>query len=253
MRIVVGGVSQLYQGDLDFGRHAVESLSSLEWSLNVVVEDFHYGAVAVSQRLDDLEPDALILVGAEARGRPPGTIHRIRVDRSVPDVAQARDSVEAAVTGYVTIDLLIDVIKALGSAPGRIVVFEVEPKTTGPSSEMSEEAVEALGVVIGALKKEVELTPLFNLCDDLRRALSDHHLDGSSSVRSLMAMLAQLEIVEEGGVWGKVFSLRDRLRWEISRGETSENMSQLDWSLWWSLIEELDRLQKEEAAATSGA
>ncbi|MEE9179195.1 MAG: hypothetical protein V3U46_12280 [Acidimicrobiia bacterium] len=253
MRIVVGGVSQLYQGDLDFGRHAVESLSSLEWSLDVVVEDFHYGAVAVSQRLDDLEPDALILVGAEARRRPPGTIHRTRVDRSVPDVAQARDSVEAAVTGYVTIGLLIDVIKALGSAPGRIVVFEVEPKTTGPSSEMSEEAVEALGVVIGALKKEVELTPLFILCEDLRRALSDHHLGGSSSVRSLMAMLTQLEIVEEGGVWGKVFSLRDRLRWEISRGETSENMSQLDWSLWWSLIEELDRLQKEEAAATSGA
>ena len=249
MRIVVGGVSQLYQGDLDLGRHAVESLSSVGWSLDVVVEDFHYGAVAVSQRLDDLRPDALILVGAEERERPPGTIQRSRVDQTVPDVAQARESVEAAVTGYVTIDLIIDVIKAFGSAPGRIVVFEVEPKITGPSSEMSEEAVEALGVVIGALSKEVELTPLFILCDDLRRAFSDHHLDESSSVRSLMAMLAQLDIVEEGGAWGKVFSLRDRLRLEISRGETSDNMSHLDWSLWWSLIEELDRIQKQDVAA----
>jgi hydrogenase maturation protease len=253
MRIVVGGVSQLYQGDLDLGRHVVESLRSLGWSPDVIVEDFHYGAVAVSQQLDDLEPDVLILVGAEERGRLPGTIKRTRVDRSVPDVAQARESVEAAVTGYVTIDLIIDVIKAFGSAPGRIVVYEVEPKITGPSSEMSEEAVEALRVVVGALRREVELTPLFVLCDDLRRTLSDHRLDESSSMRSLMDMVAQLEIVEESGAWGKVFSLRDRLRLEISRGETSENISHLDWSLWWSLIEELDRLQREEAVATSGA
>lgn len=253
MRIVIGGVGQLYQGDLDLGRHAVESLSSLGWGPDVVVEDFHYGAVAVSQRLDELEPDALILVGAEPRGRPPGTIQRTRVDRSVPDVSQARDSVEAAVTGYVDIDLVIDVIKTLGSAPERIVVYEVDPKTTGPSSEMSEEAVEALGVVVGALRREVELTPLFILCDELRRALSDHHLEESSSLRSLMAMLAQLEMVEEGGAWGRVFSLRDRIRLEISRGETSENMDHLDWSLWWSLIEELDRLQREEVAATSEA
>jgi hydrogenase maturation protease len=253
VRIVVGGVGQLYQGDLDLGRHAVESLSSLGWGPDVVIEDFHYGAVAVSQRLDDLEPDVLILVGAEARGRPPGSIHRTRVDRTAPDITQARESVEAAVTGYVTVDLVIDVIKALGSAPERIVVYEVEPKTTGPSSEMSEEAVEALGAVVGALRREVELTPLFILCDDLRQALSDRHLEESSSSRSLTGMLAQLEVVEEGGAWGEVFSLRDRLRLEISSGETSENMSQLDWSLWWSLIEELDRLQREEAAAISGA
>ena len=248
MRIVVGGVSQLYQGDLDLGRHVVELLKPLGWSMDVVVEDFYYGAVAVSQRLDDLKPDVLILVGAEERGRLPGTIERTRVDGSVPDVARARESVEAAVTGYVTIDLVIDVIKALGSAPGRIVVYEVEPKSTGPSAEMSEEAVEALRVVVGALRKEVEMTPLFILCDDLRRALSDHHLDENSSMRSLMDMVAQLEIVEESGAWGKVFSLRDRLRLEISRGETSENMSHLDWSLWWSLIEELDRIQKQEVA-----
>ena len=253
MRIVVGGVGQLYQGDLDLGRHVVESLSSMGWGSDVVVEDFHYGAVAVSQRLDELEPAALILAGAEARGRLPGTIQRTRVDRSVPDVSQARDSVEAAVTGYVDIDLVIDVIKTLGSAPERIVVYEVEPKTTGPSTEMSEETVEALGAVVGALRREVELTPLFILCDELRGALSDHHLDQSSSLSSLMAMLVQLEMVEEGGAWGGVFSLRDRLRLEISRGETSENMNRLDWSLWWSLIEELDRLQKEEAAATSEA
>ncbi len=41
---------------------------------------------------------------------------------------------------------------------------------------------------------------------------------------------------------------RDELRLRIARGETGEGMDQLDWTLWWALIEELDRLQAVEAA-----
>ena len=79
MTILVGGVGQLYQGDLDLGRRAVERLRQEHLAAGVLVEDLHYGAVAVAQRLRDVAPDALVVVGAEVHGRTPGTVERRRV------------------------------------------------------------------------------------------------------------------------------------------------------------------------------
>ena len=66
MQILVGGVGELYQGDLDLGRRAVERLGTEDLGPGVLVEELHYGAVAVAQRLEDLRPDLLILIGAVA-------------------------------------------------------------------------------------------------------------------------------------------------------------------------------------------
>ena len=72
LTVVVGAVSQLYQGDLDFGRIALERLSEAGLGAGVALEPFDYGAVAVVQRLQELRPRALVLLGAQARGRRPG-------------------------------------------------------------------------------------------------------------------------------------------------------------------------------------
>lgn len=78
--VLVGGVGQLYQGDLDLGRHAIEALAGEDLGRGVRVEDLHYGAVAVVQRLQELRPAALILVGAAQRGRAPGSVHRRSIE-----------------------------------------------------------------------------------------------------------------------------------------------------------------------------
>ncbi|MBA3798713.1 MAG: hypothetical protein H0X18_06375, partial [Geodermatophilaceae bacterium] len=78
--VLVGGVSELFQHDLDLGRLAVERLQDEDLGQGVVVEELHYGAVAVAQRLEDLRPAALVLISAVRRGRPPGTVQRRRVD-----------------------------------------------------------------------------------------------------------------------------------------------------------------------------
>ena len=153
--VLAGGVGQLYQGDLDFGRRAVERLAAEPLSSGVVVEDLHYGAVAVVQRLEDLRPRSLILIGAAERGRQPGTLERRvveGVDRS-PEELQA--SVGDAVTGYVTIDLVVEVAFALDALPAHTVVVEIEPVVRGPAADLSERGEELLEEALAIVRDEL--------------------------------------------------------------------------------------------------
>jgi hydrogenase maturation protease len=155
---VVGGVSQLYQGDWDFGRRVLEVLATANLAPTVALEHFDYGAVAVVQRLGELAPDLLILVGAAERGQPPGSMTRrvvqpLRLPRSV--VGQA---VAEAVTGYVTMDLLLEVASGLGALPARTVVIELEPARGGPCEELSPLAQAALDEAVALVR--AELVPL---------------------------------------------------------------------------------------------
>lgn len=153
--VLVGGVGQLYQGDLDLGRRAVERLAGEPLGRGVLVEDLHYGAVAVAQRLEDLSPRALVLIGAAERGRAPGTLERRVVERVDRSVSELQESVGDAVTGYVTIDLVVDVAYALGVLPSHTVVVEVEPVLRGPAADLSERGRELLEEVLAIVREEV--------------------------------------------------------------------------------------------------
>jgi hypothetical protein len=233
MTTVVGGVGQLFQGDLDLGRIAVERLQTADLGHDVVVEDFHYGAVAVVQRLQDLDTGTLVIIGAEARGRPPGTVERRRVAADV-DPGVAQQSVADAVVGYVTIDLLTDVVSALGGPPRRIVAIEVEP---GVAPDGTPGAVEGLSPLATAALGEAL---------DLVRA-ADGHLEPSPMTEAMQDLLDELDVLDREGRWGRTFSARDALRQRIADTPQPPGMDHLDWGLWWSVIEELDRLGAVEA------
>jgi hypothetical protein len=153
--ILVGGVAELYQGDLDLGRLAVERLAAARLGDDVVVEELSYGAVAVAQRLEDLRPDALVLVAAHPRGRPAGTVERREVGAPELSPAELQLAVGDAVTGYVTIDLLVEVALAFGALPARTVTFEVEPASVEPSEELTPEARDGLARALEQVAAEV--------------------------------------------------------------------------------------------------
>src|SRR5919199_4388243 len=155
MTVLVGGVGQLYQGDLDLGRLAADRLAAEVLGPDVLVEDFHYGAVAVTQRLQELCPRALVLVGATARGRPPGTVERRRLRELRLPPERVQHAVADAVTGYVTLDLVIEVAAGLGALPARTTAIEVEPAQTGPAERLSPKAEAALEAALGLLRAEV--------------------------------------------------------------------------------------------------
>ena len=155
MQVVVGGVSHLYQGDLDLGRVVVEELQREELGPHVVVEEFSYGAVAVAQRLEELRPERLVLIGAAERGRPPGTVER-RVVAALPESPdEVQRAIADAVTGYIALDLVLEVAHGLGALPPRTIAIEVEPARTEPSEQLSPQAEAALAQAVELIRSEV--------------------------------------------------------------------------------------------------
>ena len=153
--ILVGGVAELFQGDLDLGRLAVLELAGEDLGPGVTVEELSYGGVAVAQRLEDLRPDVLVLVGAHPRGRPPGAVERRDVPRPELSDRELQIAVGDAVTGYVTIDLVVEVAAALGALPPRVVAVEVEPGHVGPLDELSPEGRAGLREALALVRAEV--------------------------------------------------------------------------------------------------
>jgi hydrogenase maturation protease len=153
--VVVGGVAHLYQGDLDLGRRAVESLAGDTLRPGVVVEEFSYGAVAVAQRLQELRPDVLVLVGAKRRGRVPGTVERRDVIALPRPAEEIQAAIADAVTGYIDLDLVLEVAHGLGALPRRTVTIEVEPESTVPSEHLSPSAEAALAEVVALVRREL--------------------------------------------------------------------------------------------------
>lgn len=249
MTVLVGGVGELYQGDLDLGRRVVERLGSEDLGPHVAVEELHYGAVAVAQHLDELRPTTLVLVGAAERGRPPATVERRRVrpEELALSPEELQGAVGDAVTGYVTIGLLLEVGHGFGVLPPRVVTVEVEPVCCGPSERLSSEVAEVMDEVLALVRAEARRAPLLDLAGRLRSVVGDGHLHRSPAVAELEALLAELERLDHDGRWGATFAWRDRLRRRLGRGDVGEGMDHLDWGLWWALVEELDRLQPLES------
>ena len=250
MSTLVGGVGELFQGDLDLGRLAAERLQDAARPPDVLVEELHYGAVAVVQRLQEIGADSMILIGAVRRGRIPGTVERRLVQPVELSPSELQAAVGDAVTGYVGMDLIIEVASGFEAMPRRCVVVEVEPEYTGSGEGLTPSAAAGLDRAIALVRVEIDRTPLLDLAVDLRGLTEGpERLEPSKALTIIRALLAELEMLERDARWGRTFALRDHLRLAIAGGETSEGMDHRDWGLWWGLIEELDRLGAGESLA----
>lgn len=245
--VLVGGVSELYQSDLDLGRVLIDRLQGEDLGQGVLVEELHYGAVAVAQRLEDLRPARLVLVSAVVRGRKPGSVVRSRIEPPQSSPAQVQALVGDAVTGYVHPDLVVEIAAALGFLPSRSVAIEVEPEVITTGEGLSASAQDALEVALDLVRVEVRRAPLLALADDLRPTVVGDRLEDSPALLALRDLLGELELLEREGRWGHTFAQRDRMKLAIGSTNSSEGMDPRDWALWWMLIEELDRLEAVEA------
>lgn len=158
--VLIAGVGQLYQGDLDVGRVVVERLQAEGLPAGVIAEDWYYGAIAVCQRIEDLRPELLILVGAVPRGRPPGTVTRLEVAHLTRRPEEFQHAIAEAATGYVSIELILEVACAFNALPPRIVVIEIEPQTTGPSVTLSDQGRRAVEKCVRLARRDFEATPV---------------------------------------------------------------------------------------------
>ncbi|HEV2075901.1 MAG TPA: hypothetical protein VGR10_06650, partial [Thermoleophilaceae bacterium] len=183
--------------------------------------------------------------------RPPGSVERRRVRAPDLPATELQVAVGDAVTGYVTLDLVIEVAHALGSLPARTVAIEVEPARTEPSEQLSPEAERALVEVRRLVRTEIERVALFELADELRALPEGDATVRAPAVEPLGELLAELVEVEEHGRWGRTFELRDALRRRIAEEASGDALAAVDWALGWALIEELDRLEHIHAPTGS--
>jgi hydrogenase maturation protease len=226
MTVVVGSVGTLFQGDMDVGRYVADRIVGAKLGDDVVVEDFYYGAIAVMQMIEDLKPSALIVVGAERTGAPPGSVRRHRV-RIAPSAAwEIQDAVGAAATGHVAIPLVINVAAGFGVLPWRTTTVEVEPATLESSDHLSPPVDAAVPIAAALIRREVGRIRLLQQADAVQRELDESTQPGSqsdadSATRQLRLLLRELRRLDDDGNWGAAPAIAEKLRQLLEESSTA--------------------------------
>ena len=127
MRVLVGGVGYRFLRDGALGPHLADTLA-FRATADIEVEDLGYHPIGFTQNLQARPPyDRIVLVGAVARGREPGTVSAYRWDHALPSPKEIQARVSEAVTGVISLDNLLIVTEAFGAFPDDVRVVEAEP------------------------------------------------------------------------------------------------------------------------------
>lgn len=152
---LVGGLGTPGLRDLDFGRQVVHYLENLEWPRGVVVEDLSYAAHLVLHRVQELRPAKVVLIGVAARGEPPGSLRRYRLDLAPPPPADVHEGLSAAAGGMSDLDHTLAVVRHWGGFPSDTTIVEVEPADCSFGPGFSEELGECIESILAMVRDEV--------------------------------------------------------------------------------------------------
>jgi hydrogenase maturation protease len=149
--VLVGGIGYRNLRDGSIGLHVIERLADRAAD-GIEVEDVSYHPVGLSQNLQERSDyDRIVLVGAVARGREPGTVTAYRWDGLLPADDEVQARVSEAVTGVISLDNTLVVCGALGGLPGDVRVVEVEPASQDWGQELSPQIEERLPEIVEAV------------------------------------------------------------------------------------------------------
>ena len=163
-RILVAGIGNVFLGDDGFGVALADRLARRALPAGVQVVDYGIRGMDLAYALHD-GWDAVLLLDATPRGRPPGTLYVIE-----PDPAQARGAFDAHGMNPLVV---LGLAAALGGPLPRILVVGCEPQTVMRGDE--EDVVAAISEPVrAALDEGVALV------ESLLRDLTSHEQEGSS-------------------------------------------------------------------------
>jgi hydrogenase maturation protease len=127
MRVLVGGIGYRFLRDNAVGLYMTDQLSARVTD-GIEAEDLGYHPIGFIFNLEERPAyDRIVLVGAVARGREPGTVTTYRWDHALPSPEEIQERVSEAVTGVVSLDNLLIITEALGTLPDDVRVIEIEP------------------------------------------------------------------------------------------------------------------------------
>ncbi len=154
---LVGGIGLPWLRDLDFGTNWLARAASLPWPDDVVLEDLSYAAHRVMHRLQELQPERVVLLGCMPRGEdPPGTIRRYALSGVPdPDPDEVHERLGEAVGGIVDLDHTLAVCRHWDALPADTVVIEVEPAESEFGWGFSQPVENAVDDVLDLVRREV--------------------------------------------------------------------------------------------------
>ncbi len=168
MRVLVGGIGNIFLGDDAFGSEVARRLLALPWPEGVRVVDFGIRGFDLTFALLE-DYDAVILVDAVPRGGLPGTLYTMEPDLSELDRADSAASIETHAMDPVRV---LAVARSMGASLQRVFLVgcEPSPETIDPEGEGSMELSEP---VRGALEEAVHV--IKELVEDLVGQTSGGH------------------------------------------------------------------------------
>lgn len=127
-KTLVAGIGLPWLRDLDFGAQWVNRVADDDWPDHVIVEDMSYAAHRVLDRLREVRPRKVILVGCMPRHEdPPGTIRRYDLDLTPPGDEEVHERISEAAQGIIDLDHTLAVARYYGAFPDDTIIVEVEP------------------------------------------------------------------------------------------------------------------------------
>lgn len=153
-RRLVAGVGHRFWRDLSAGPLWVDRLRAEPWPPGVDLEDYGFGALAMTQNLQDAGYGQVILLGSEQRGRAPGTLSVLRHESRAPDPEHVQDCLREAGSGAISLDLLLPIAGHFRALPESTWIVEVEPADTGWGDGLSPE-LESLFERVRAVLREL--------------------------------------------------------------------------------------------------
>jgi hydrogenase maturation protease len=156
-RILVGGIGLPWLRDLDYGTQFVRRVEDEQWPDGVYVEDMSYSAHRVLDRLIELRPHKVILVGAMPRDvDPPGTIRRYQLDITPPpEDEDMAERLSESIGGIIDLDHTLAVARWGKGFPADTVVIEVEPGDRSFGLGFSEEVEASVDQVLALIREEL--------------------------------------------------------------------------------------------------
>src|SRR5437870_11875481 len=130
VRVFVGGVGNPWLRDLDFGPQFVRRVEGHPWGDDVVVEDAAYSAHRVLHRLQELQPQRVVLLAGYPRGEPPGTIRRYLLDGPPPDPDEVTAVLGEAAGGATASPPTLRSLRYSEAPPPAPWSVEVRPRNT---------------------------------------------------------------------------------------------------------------------------
>ena len=145
--VLVIGIGARHRGDDEIGLLAVQSLADNEDLQGVRFASHSDDPARIISEWEG--EDSVIVIDAVRTGSEPGTLHHIDVS-STEIAPRSRQSSH----GNALADA-IELSRALGRLPERLIVLGIEPSTTGLGDELSEVYRDALPVLVETALKEI--------------------------------------------------------------------------------------------------